>query len=95
MKITATKDYIDFEGSVYFVGKLALTKENAFIHAMHMYANSWTYDRMTEDEQKRVYEIMRFSKVFGTFQQRIKQYNSLYNAFLLGLGYTDFHWRDA
>lgn len=64
--------------------------------------NSWTYNRMTEEEKNRLNELM--NRVFneqgecyrltGTEKQRRAQVNLIYSAFLSGLGYDGFMWRE-
>ena len=73
-------------------------KEHATHYFMRMIYNSWTYDRMTENERGRLESAIdwadRQGMVKGTFDNRWKVLQAIYNAFLQGIGYTDFNWRE-
>ena len=72
-------------------------KENAFSDFMDMIRNSWTYDRMTNDEKERLYKAFEWVEccgLAGTYKQRFAILHIAYNAFLQGIGYTDFNWRE-
>lgn len=63
--------------------------------------NSWTYARMTIEEQTRllmwmyrVFEGKDCYRLTGTAEQRKKQVILLYNTFLQGLGYNGPFWRE-
>ncbi len=62
-------------------------KENAKRDFIKIICNSWTYNKMTEKEQKTICEIIKFSGVVGTYNQRYNILHQLYFAFLQGLGY--------
>ena len=72
-------------------------KENAFSDFMDMIRNSWTYERMTGDEKRRLakaFEWVECCGLVGTYKQRFAILYIAYNAFLQGIGYTDFNWRE-
>lgn len=72
-------------------------KENAFSDFMEMTRNSWTYGRMTEDEKKRLakaFEWVDCCGLVGTYKQRFAILHIAYNAFLQGIGYTNYNWRE-
>lgn len=72
-------------------------KEKAFSDFMEMIRNSWTYDRMTDDEKRRLakaFEWVDCCGLVGTYKQRLAILHIAYNAFLQGIGYTDFNWRE-
>lgn len=61
---------------------------------------SWTYERMTSEEQTEVEEVLRDeytlteTAIVGNFEQRWRVCNAIYHAYLMGLGYhNDPNWR--
>ena len=70
------------------------TKENATHNYIIMALDSWTYNKMTDDEKKRCVDALRYAKVAGAYNTRWEQLHSIYYAFLLGLGYTGYNWRE-
>lgn len=70
------------------------TKENAIHNYIIMTLDSWTYDRMTEDEKKRCIDALKYAKVAGAYNTRWEILHSIYYAFLQGLGYTGVTWRE-
>lgn len=68
-------------------------KENANHNYIEMTLESWTYDRMTEEEKKRCIDVLKYSKVKGSYDARWEQLHAIYYAFLMGLGYTGHRWR--
>lgn len=73
-------------------------KENAVIDFMNMIKNSWTFKKMTSKEQAKCFETFYFvndqKALYGTYKQRWMQLHMIYDAYLNGLGYTDFEWRE-
>lgn len=72
-------------------------KENAFPDFMEMTCNSWTYQRMTEEEKSRCEKALKSAPtqdIQGTYRQRRSAYNAVYNAYLIGIGYTGPLWRE-
>ena len=96
------KTMIDFGGSVYTfenIAKLPKAKENAFLYSVKSICQSWTFDRMTQEEKERCIESLRFANsqqlVNGSYTQRMNQYNAIYHAYLLGIGYDNLmDWRE-
>ena len=76
-------------------------KEDAAINYFEMVKNSWTYGRMTEEEQKEVMFALSEADcqglLSGGYDQRWKQCNAIYTAFLYALGYRkERHlWRET
>ena len=98
--MTITESYIDFGGTVYTFDKiqqLPQTKENAFLHYIGMTVKSWTFHRMTEQEKTRcinaLYWTVEQDALKGTFYNRWMILQSVYNAFLAGIGYSGGDWR--
>lgn len=75
------------------------TKENAMTHALVVARNSWTFERMTEEEKTRCILAMTDTRTKdaakGSFQQRYAVYMAVYGAFLDGIGYNGPFWREA
>jgi len=75
-----------------------MNKETAHNDFGHMVMNSWTYNRMTEEEKDACLASILFAKnqglLFGTYKQRWQQLDAIYHAFLLGLGYSGPNWRE-
>ena len=73
-------------------------KEHATHYFMRMIYSSWTYDRMTESERGRLESAIdwadRQGMVKGTFDNRWKVLQAIYNAFLQGIGYNGPAWRE-
>ncbi len=71
-------------------------KEMAFNDYVKLFQRSWTYNRLTEKEREQFEAAMQFVKnaLSGTYRQRAAQMNAAYDAFLMGVGYNGFNWRD-
>ena len=77
-------------------------KENAYSNWLEMIKESWTWKRLTEDEQKKfLQELENFCGEFsssqilkGTYDQRWSVLNALYSFYLDGLGYQPSNWRE-
>jgi len=54
---------------------------------------SWTWEKMTEEEQQRFIDMDVFDKIKGNDKTRIEWLNTIYYAFLSALGYTPIGWR--
>ncbi len=54
---------------------------------------SWTWARLTPGERAR-FENVDVSKLGGTARQRTEALKVVYRAFLEGLGYTGWNWRE-
>jgi hypothetical protein len=72
-------------------------KLNACADYIEMTRNSWTWDRMTEDERENCLYALEWANnhsLFGNYPQRWNILHGVYTAFLAGLGYThDPNWR--
>lgn len=59
---------------------------------------SWTYNKMTEDEKSRCIDLLTSERVkmclLYNDKHKWRILNAVYNAYLLGLGYDGFEWRD-
>lgn len=69
-------------------------KENALIDFMNMITKSWTWERMTSEEQNRCDEALHQAHLHGRYLQRYETLNDIYLSFLLALDYKPIGWRD-
>lgn len=56
---------------------------------------SWTWNRLTEEEQKRFIDMDVFDKIKGNDKTRVEWLNTIYHSFLSALGYNPFGWRET
>lgn len=74
-------------------------KENAVLDFEKMIRNSWTYARMTYNEQITFINILHTSRtenvLKGTYNQRWEVLQAIYSAYLAGLGYNGPTWRES
>lgn len=56
---------------------------------------SWTWDRLTEEEQKRFIDIDVFDRIKGSDKMRVEWLNTVYRSFLSALGYKPSGWRET
>lgn len=73
-------------------------KELAKQEYLEMIAKSWTWAKLTKQEQDKFLELLEHpcSKVVikGNYEQRWEACGALYHTFLEGLGYDPLHWRE-
>lgn len=105
MGIKATKDFIMLEGyttTVYpreQINQLPKTKDNAFLKFIEMITESWTYEKLTEEEQKHLLDTFEQENIIGNikgdFNQRWNIMQAMYSCFLSALNYADdpIKWR--
>lgn len=72
-------------------------KENVLKDYKNMIINSWTYKKMTEEEQIQLFKmfdsVQTREALKRSYHQRWEILQALYNSFLLALNYT-WNWRD-
>ena len=56
---------------------------------------SWTWARLTEEEQKRFINMNVFDRIKGTDKTRVEWLNTIYTAYLIALEYKPFGWRET
>ena len=57
---------------------------------------SWTWERLTEEEQKRFIDMTIFDRIRGNDQTRVAWLNTIYFAFISALGYKPIgEWRET
>lgn len=74
-------------------------KENAVRDFLDMIQHSWTYERMTDSEKGKlvslfIYDDPCIKALTGSYKQRWKTCNAIFRAYLSGIGYTDWTWRE-
>ena len=57
--------------------------------------HSWTWKLLSEKEKTSFLNLPVWQHAKGTHRQRIEFFNSVYHAFLVGLGYTPIGWRET
>jgi hypothetical protein len=72
-------------------------KENVLKDYKKMIVNSWTYKKMTAEEQIQLFKmfdsIQTREALKGSYNQRWEILQALYNSFLLALNY-EWNWRE-
>ena len=71
------------------------TKNAVYNYFNTVIVNSWTWERLTDDEKERFKTCIDFSRIGGSQQQRVKVLNMVYSAFLHGVGYETTAWRET
>lgn len=57
---------------------------------------SWTWQRLTDEEKSRFNSMDNiFDKIKGNDSTRIEWFNTVYEAFLVALGYEPIGWRET
>lgn len=74
-------------------------KENAYADWFEMTFNSWTWEKLTDDEKTTFTNQMDFwcnrsGLLVGTYKQRWEILNEMYYMYLLGVGYKPIGWRE-
>jgi len=77
---------------------MSRNKEDARANYLGFVARSWTWARLTSDERARFARATENAEecggIFGTYEQRWKILNWMYDAFLEGCGYEYSGWRE-
>lgn len=55
---------------------------------------SWTWGRLTPEEQQRFIDMDVFDEIKGSDKTRIEWFNTIYKSFLVALGYKPLGWRE-
>ena len=74
-------------------------KENAYADWFEMIFNSWTWEKLTDDERAVFVDQMDSwcnyrGLLIGTYKQRWEILNEMYHVYLLGVGYKPIGWRE-
>ena len=73
------------------MAKHTMAVENYF---QEVIKKSWTWERLTEEEQKRFIDMNVFDKIKGNDNTRVEWLNTIYQSFLSALGYKPIGWRE-
>ena len=79
---------------VDIMAKYSNAVENYF---QNVIKKSWTWNRLTEEEQRRFINMDVFDIIKGNDKTRVEWLNTIYHSFLSALGYNDnpTRWRDT
>ena len=76
-------------------------KERTLVEFRRMIENSWTYDRMTQEEKNNIMEVLSYNNVEtiealkGTKKQCWAILQAIYSSFLAALNYKPTGWRET
>ena len=77
---------------------MEIKKENVLQEFITMMENSWTYQKMTKEEKERLINVLNDVRtqeaLKGACYYRWHILQSIYHAYLIGIGYDSFNWRD-
>lgn len=71
--------------------KHTMVVENYF---QNVIKKSWTWERLTEEEQKRFIDMNVFDRIKGNDDTRVEWLNTIYQSFISALGYKPIGWRE-
>lgn len=64
-------------------------------HFQNVIKKSWTWNRLTKEEQKRFVNMNVFDEIKGNDKTRIEWLNTIYESFICALGYEPICWRET
>ena len=73
------------------MAKHTMAVENYF---QNVIKKSWTWEKLTEEEQKRFIDMNVFDKIKGNDATRVEWLNTIYHSFIYALGYQPIGWRE-
>lgn len=73
------------------MAKHTMAVENYF---QNVIKKSWTWQKLTEEEQKRFIDMNVFDRIKGDDKTRVEWLNTIYQSFLSALGYKPIGWRE-
>ena len=73
------------------MAKHTMAVENYF---QNIIKKSWTWEKLTEEEQKRFIDMNVFDRINGNDKTRVEWLNTIYFSFLHALGYQPIGWRE-
>lgn len=71
--------------------KHTMAVENYF---QNVIKKSWTWEKLTEEEQKRFIDMNVFGRIKGNDATRVEWLNTIYQSFITALGYKPIGWRE-
>lgn len=73
-------------------------KELVLSDFIGMIKESWTYNKMTYEEKERLLDMLDSNRtkdaLKGTYDNRWCVLQAIYGAYLIGIGYDNFNWRE-
>lgn len=73
------------------MAKHTMAVENYF---QNVIKKSWTWQKLTEEEQKRFIDMNVFDRIKGNDKTRVEWLNTIYHSFISALGYQPIGWRE-
>lgn len=73
------------------MAKYTMAVENYF---QNVIKKSWTWQKLTEEEQNRFIDMNVFDRIKGNDKTRVEWLNTIYQSFLSALGYKPIGWRE-
>ena len=73
------------------MAKHTMVVENYF---QNVIKKSWTWERLTEEEQKRFIDMNVFDEIKGNDDTRRKWMCTIYQSYIVALGYKPIGWRE-
>lgn len=73
------------------MAKHTMAVENYF---QNVIKKSWTWQKLTDEEQKRFIDMNVFDRIKGNDKTRVEWLNTIYQSFLSALGYKPIGWRE-
>ena len=75
-----------------------MEKENTLKNFEKMIIDSWTYKKLTADEQIRLFDVFNSTQTTkalkGTYKQRWETLQAIYRSYLMALDYKPIGWRE-
>ena len=73
-------------------------KNNVFTDFIEMIQHAWTFERLTKKEKNIIITLLTSERIkkdtTGGYNQRWNTLSNIYYAYLVGLGYDSFNWRN-
>ena len=73
-------------------------KEDALKHFIDVTMQSWTFEKLTKEEQERIISVLNSNNTAkalkGGYFQRLETLHAIYHSFLMALSYEPIGWRE-
>lgn len=73
-------------------------KEDALKHFIDVIKQSWTFEKLTKEEQEKILNVLNSNRTFealkGGYFQRLEILHAIYHSFLIALNYEPIGWRE-
>ena len=73
------------------MAKHTMAVENYF---QNVIKKSWTWEKLTDEEQKRFIEMNVFDRIKGSDDTRREWLSTIYHSYIVALGYKPIGWRE-